>query len=80
MGEVILRGFLINLAVFVLSKLFKRSDKSSLKLCFLSFAAVFLSSLIIGSWLGLTILIMSLGMLIFALFASIVLFILKRKR
>lgn len=80
MGEVILRGFLINLAVFVLSKLFKRSDKSSLKLCFLSFTAVFISSLIIGSWLGLTILIMSLGMLIFALFASIVLFILKRKR
>lgn len=45
-------GFVINLFVFIISKTLKQSDNRSLQICLFVFLAVFLSSFMIGSWVG----------------------------
>ncbi|SDN28843.1 hypothetical protein SAMN05518871_104175 [Psychrobacillus sp. OK028] len=73
-------GFVINLLVFIISKSLKQTNNRSLLICLFSFLAVLLASFIIGSWLGMGIGIISLGMLIFVFLVGFVITIIPRKK
>lgn len=64
-------GFLTNLFVFVISKAFKQTTKRSLLICLFSFLVVLITAFIIGSWLGMGIGVISLGMLVFVIIAGL---------
>ncbi|MCM3745394.1 hypothetical protein M3193_14805 [Sporosarcina luteola] len=66
-------GFIVNLLVFIVSKSLKQTNDRSILICLFAFLGVLLISLIIGSWLGIGLGVISLGMLIFVIL--IVLFI-----
>ena len=73
-------GFLINLLVFIISKGLKQTNNRSLLICLFAFLAVLLTSFIIGSWLGMGIGVISLGMLIFVILIGLVIAIIPRKK
>ncbi|KGR77696.1 hypothetical protein [Ureibacillus manganicus] len=73
-------GFVINLFVFIISKTLKQSDNRSLQICLFAFLAVFLSSFMIGSWVGMGIGVISSGMLLFVILIGIVIAIIPRER
>ncbi|ARF16672.1 hypothetical protein [Sporosarcina ureae] len=65
-------GPFTNLLVFIISKAFKQTNQRSLQISFFSFLAVLLASFIIGAWIGMGIAVISSGMLIFVILASII--------
>ncbi|SES78950.1 YesK-like protein [Oceanobacillus limi] len=64
-------GFVINVVVFIISRILKQNNSRSFLICFIAFLAVLLTSFIIGSWLGMGIGVISLGMLIFVIMIGI---------
>ncbi|MFC5602799.1 hypothetical protein [Sporosarcina koreensis] len=73
-------GFVINLIVFIISKSLKQTSDRSLLICLFAFLAVLVTSFIIGSWLGMGIGVISLGMLIFVILIGLVIAIIPRKK
>lgn len=65
-------GFLVNLLIFIICVTFKQTNQRSLQISLFSFLAVLLASFIIGAWIGMGIAIISSGMLIFVILASII--------
>lgn len=65
-------GFFANLLVFIITKAFKQTNKGSLQISFYAFLTVLIASFIIGAWLGMGIAVISSGMLIFVVLASII--------
>ncbi len=68
----IVLGFVINLIVFVISKNLKQTNKRAFFICLITFLVVLLASFIIGSWLGMGIGVISLGMLIFVILLGVI--------
>lgn len=73
-------GFFANLLVFIISKGFKQTNKSSLQISLVAFLVVLTASFIIGSWLGMGIAVISSGMLIFVILAGIITALLDLKK
>ncbi|PIC82858.1 hypothetical protein [Sporosarcina sp. P1] len=65
-------GFFANLLVFIISKVFKQTNKISLQISFYTFVAIFIASFVIGAWVGLSMVVISSGLFIFVVFASII--------
>ena len=65
-------GFIINLFIFIISRILKQTNKNSFLICLIAFSTVLLGSLIIGSWLGMGMAVISLGMLIFLILTGVV--------
>lgn len=72
-------GFIVNLLVFMISKGFRQRNERSLFICAIAFIAVFISSYVIGSWLGIGIGVISSGMLLFIILMAIILASAHRK-
>ena len=68
----IVLGFVINLIVFIISKNLKQTSKRSFFICLITFLVVLLASFNIGSWLGMGIGVISLGMLIFVILLGVI--------
>lgn len=60
-------GFVVNSLVFIISKSLRQTNDRSILICLFAFLAVLLTSLIIGSWSGIGLGVISLGMLIFVI-------------
>ncbi|MCM3711931.1 YesK family protein [Sporosarcina luteola] len=60
-------GFVVNSLVFIASKSLRQTNERSLLICLFAFVAVLLTSLLIGSWSGMGLGVISLGMLIFVI-------------
>lgn len=73
-------GFLLNLLIFIISKGFKQTDQRSLVICLIAFLAVLPISLVLGSWLGMGLAVISLGMLIFLIFIGLVMVVLPQEK
>ncbi|WP_163970363.1 hypothetical protein [Oceanobacillus halotolerans] len=71
-------GFLINLLVFIISKRLRQTDKRSLQICLFAFLAVFVTSIMVGAWLGMGLGVISFGMLIFVIFIGFLQLLMKR--
>ncbi|WP_240374029.1 hypothetical protein [Bacillus piscicola] len=72
-------GFIANFMIFIIFKSLKQSNERSLLICVVAFLAVFLSSFVIGSWLGMGIGVSSLGMLLSVILIRIILAFVRRK-
>lgn len=65
-------GFIINLIVFIISKSLKQTNKRAFIFYLITFLVVLLASFLIGSWLGMGIGVISLGMLIFVILLGVI--------
>jgi len=72
-------GFGINLLIFIIAKGLKQTNDTSLLICIIAFFVVFISSLVIGRWLGMGIGVLSGGMLICIFLIKIIMVIIPRK-
>ncbi|MDW0118201.1 YesK family protein [Sporosarcina thermotolerans] len=65
-------GIAVNLVVFLVSKSLRQKNERSLLICLIAFLVVLFVSIIIGSWVGMGIGVVSLGMLIFVILTGII--------
>lgn len=68
-------GFLLNLLIFLLAKASKQTNGKSLLISFGAFVLVLSISFMIGSWVGIGISVLSLGMLLFLMVVGMILFL-----
>lgn len=72
-------GFIINLVIFIIGKSLKQTNDTALLICIIAFFIVFITSLVIGRWMGLGIAVLAGGMLICVIFIKIIMVIIPRK-
>ncbi|WP_252504000.1 YesK family protein [Sporosarcina sp. Marseille-Q4943] len=73
-------GFVINLLVFIISKSLKQTNDRSLQICLFAFLAFLLTSLLIGSWWGMGLGVISFGMLILLILIGLVIAIIPSEK